>query len=190
MSVEGFPSAERHAQPGRSDLVRDQARGRGDRCGRSGDGELRLRHGAQSRSAGGRRRPPHRPAARQSRGRAPSSSAAPSDEALADNQELGEVMRCDIAAVYDRDPACERHIEPVLYFKGFHAIQTHRLAHWLWSRAAATSRSICRAARRRCSRPTSIRPCRWGAASSSTMPPAWSSAARRSSRTMFRSCRA
>ena len=53
-------------------------------------------------------------------------------EALADEPELGEAMRCDIAAVYDRDPACERRIEPVLYFKGFHAIQTHRLAHWLW----------------------------------------------------------
>ena len=33
----------------------------------------------------------------------------------------------------DRDPACERLIEPLLYFKGFHAIQTHRLAHWLWT---------------------------------------------------------
>ena len=41
-------------------------------------------------------------------------------------------MRVDLAAVYDRDPACHRYIEPVLYFKGFHAIQTHRLAHWLW----------------------------------------------------------
>ncbi len=56
------------------------------------------------------------------------------DDALLDDQELGEVMRCDIAAVYDRDPVCERHIEPLLYFKGFHAIQTHRLAHWLWTR--------------------------------------------------------
>ena len=55
------------------------------------------------------------------------------DDALAADQELGEIFRCDIAAVYDRDPACERHIEPLLYFKGFHAIQTHRLAHWLWN---------------------------------------------------------
>jgi serine O-acetyltransferase len=55
-------------------------------------------------------------------------------EALADSPDLGEIMRCDIAAVYDRDPACDRHIEPVLYFKGFHAIETHRLAHWLWSK--------------------------------------------------------
>ena len=35
-------------------------------------------------------------------------------------------------AVTDRDPACERFIEPILYFKGFHAIQTHRIAHAMW----------------------------------------------------------
>ncbi len=43
-----------------------------------------------------------------------------------------EILRADIGAVIDRDAACERVIEPVLYFKGFHAVQTHRLAHWLW----------------------------------------------------------
>lgn len=53
-------------------------------------------------------------------------------EALESHQELGEIIRCDIAAVFDRDPACQRRIEPLLYFKGFHAIQTHRLAHTLW----------------------------------------------------------
>ncbi|MER2534000.1 MAG: serine O-acetyltransferase [Rhizobiaceae bacterium] len=47
--------------------------------------------------------------------------------------ELGNWMRVDIQAYYDRDPACDRFLMPVLYFKGFHAIQTHRLAHWLWS---------------------------------------------------------
>ncbi len=41
-------------------------------------------------------------------------------------------LRADIAAVVERDPATERFIEPFLYFKGFHALQTHRLAHWLW----------------------------------------------------------
>ncbi len=54
------------------------------------------------------------------------------EQALADDPSLSEAMRVDLAAVYDRDPACHRYIEPVLYFKGFHAIQTHRLAHWLW----------------------------------------------------------
>ncbi len=46
--------------------------------------------------------------------------------------EWSDILRVDIAAVVDRDPACERLIEPILYFKGFHAIQTHRLAHWGW----------------------------------------------------------
>jgi serine O-acetyltransferase len=35
-------------------------------------------------------------------------------------------------AVFDRDPACTRLIEPFLYFKGFHALQAYRLAHALW----------------------------------------------------------
>src|SRR5690606_29167428 len=41
-------------------------------------------------------------------------------------------FRADIVATIDRDPATERFIEPVLYYKGFHAIVTHRLAHWLY----------------------------------------------------------
>ena len=44
---------------------------------------------------------------------------------------LGEAFRADILAVADRDPACHRIMEPLLYFKGFHALQTHRLAHAL-----------------------------------------------------------
>jgi serine O-acetyltransferase len=53
-------------------------------------------------------------------------------EALAQDPTLADVIRCDIAAVYDRDPATQRRIEPLLYFKGFHAIETHRLANALW----------------------------------------------------------
>ncbi|MGB7126214.1 MAG: serine O-acetyltransferase [Methylovirgula sp.] len=46
---------------------------------------------------------------------------------------IGIAFRADIMATLDRDPACTRLIEPVLYFKGFHAIATHRLAHALWN---------------------------------------------------------
>jgi serine O-acetyltransferase len=53
-------------------------------------------------------------------------------DALRDNPALGEIFRADIMATVDRDPATHRLIEPVLYYKGFHAIQTYRLAHWLW----------------------------------------------------------
>lgn len=52
---------------------------------------------------------------------------------LESDAEFSATLRTDIQAVFDRDPACERYIEPLLYFKGFHAIQTHRLAHWLWN---------------------------------------------------------
>ncbi|HEU4986504.1 MAG TPA: serine O-acetyltransferase [Rhizobiaceae bacterium] len=51
---------------------------------------------------------------------------------LRDEPEWSSTVRVDIQAYYDRDPACDRFLMPVLYFKGFHAIQTHRLAHWLW----------------------------------------------------------
>jgi serine O-acetyltransferase len=54
--------------------------------------------------------------------------------AATETPEIGLGLRADLAAVLDRDPACERLIEPFLYFKGFHALQTHRLAFWLWQR--------------------------------------------------------
>lgn len=54
------------------------------------------------------------------------------EDALRDTPDLGNAFRADLVAVYDRDPATSRFIDPLLYFKGFHAIQTHRLAHWLY----------------------------------------------------------
>lgn len=54
------------------------------------------------------------------------------DEAYADDPNLGHAARADIVAVYDRDPACDRFILPMLFFKGFQAVQAHRVAHWLW----------------------------------------------------------
>ncbi len=51
---------------------------------------------------------------------------------IARDATFGEAFRADLMAVVDRDPACSRLMEPLLHFKGFHAIQTHRLAHALW----------------------------------------------------------
>ena len=45
---------------------------------------------------------------------------------------IADAMAADCLAVLDRDPACTRLLEPLLYFKGFHALQTHRMAHHLW----------------------------------------------------------
>ncbi len=46
--------------------------------------------------------------------------------------DLANESRADLAATLERDPATHRAIVPFLYFKGFHAIQTHRFAHALW----------------------------------------------------------
>ncbi|MCF3935648.1 serine O-acetyltransferase [Acuticoccus sp. M5D2P5] len=55
-------------------------------------------------------------------------------DALDDDPTLADVFRADILAVFDRDAACERIIEPILYFKGFQSLAAHRVAHSLWTR--------------------------------------------------------
>ncbi|WP_226647078.1 serine O-acetyltransferase [Microbulbifer variabilis] len=54
------------------------------------------------------------------------------DEALAADPGIGRAARADLNATYLRDSACNSMHEPFLYFKGFHALQVHRVAHWLW----------------------------------------------------------
>jgi serine O-acetyltransferase len=51
------------------------------------------------------------------------------DALIARDSSIGVAFRADLMAVADRDPACLRMMEPLLYFKGFHALQTYRLAH-------------------------------------------------------------
>lgn len=55
------------------------------------------------------------------------------DEAIAGDPDIARAVRADIVATIDRDPACTRAIEPLLYFKGFQAVQTFRIARWLWT---------------------------------------------------------
>ena len=54
-------------------------------------------------------------------------------EAISAKPEMATAMRADLRAVRERDPASQRVIDPVLFFKGFHALQAHRVAHWLWT---------------------------------------------------------
>lgn len=54
------------------------------------------------------------------------------DEALQHDEKIGTAARSDIVAVFDRDPACHAYLHPLLFFKGFQALQCHRVAHWLW----------------------------------------------------------
>jgi serine O-acetyltransferase len=46
---------------------------------------------------------------------------------------IGESIRCDLLAVEERDSACDDLSTPFLYFKGFHALQIHRVANCLWN---------------------------------------------------------
>lgn len=54
------------------------------------------------------------------------------NDALEAEPEIGHAARADIIATNDRDPACHRYIDPLLYFKGYQTIQAHRMAHRLW----------------------------------------------------------
>ncbi|WP_345549289.1 serine O-acetyltransferase [Microbulbifer aestuariivivens] len=54
------------------------------------------------------------------------------DEALAADAGIGRAVRADLSAFYQRDSACQSLYEAFLFFKGFHALQAYRVAHWLW----------------------------------------------------------
>jgi len=54
------------------------------------------------------------------------------DEAMANDGSIGDAVRADLSAVFERDPACNLHIEAFLFYKGFHALECYRIGHWLW----------------------------------------------------------
>ncbi|HET9161002.1 MAG TPA: serine O-acetyltransferase [Caulobacteraceae bacterium] len=55
------------------------------------------------------------------------------EEAFHADPTIIEKAEADLRAVFERDPACRGYLQPFLYFKGFLALQTHRIAHWLWT---------------------------------------------------------
>ncbi len=55
------------------------------------------------------------------------------EEAFKKDPQIGSAIRSDILAVQQRDSACRNLSTSFLYFKGFHALQSYRVAHWLWS---------------------------------------------------------
>ena len=52
--------------------------------------------------------------------------------ALRSEPELLAAVAADLCAVQERDPAVEFFSTPLLYLKGFHALQGYRVANWLW----------------------------------------------------------
>ena len=59
-------------------------------------------------------------------------------EAMAGEGDILASALVDITATYRRDPACEDLSTPFLFYKGFHALQAHRVAHWLWQQGRHT----------------------------------------------------
>jgi serine O-acetyltransferase len=51
---------------------------------------------------------------------------------FADVELVRDAILADLQAVVSRDPACSGYSVPLLYFKGFHAIQSYRVAHQYW----------------------------------------------------------
>ena len=56
------------------------------------------------------------------------------EEAYAEDPNLVEAARADLVAIYERDPACHRLLQPILYFKGYQAVQAYRVGHHLWTK--------------------------------------------------------
>ena len=60
------------------------------------------------------------------------------EEAYDGHPELVAIAEDDLKAVFERDPACKGYVQPFLFFKGFQALQTQRVAHWLWGHGRET----------------------------------------------------
>lgn len=55
-------------------------------------------------------------------------------DAYEEEPDIIDACCADMQAVYDRDPACDKYSQCMLYFKGFQAVQSHRIANWLWKK--------------------------------------------------------
>jgi serine O-acetyltransferase len=55
------------------------------------------------------------------------------DEAYKNDPYIAEAIREDISAVCQRDPACLGFYSILLYYKGYHALQAYRAAHYFWN---------------------------------------------------------
>ena len=53
---------------------------------------------------------------------------------ISSNTNALKFLEADLLATFTRDPACKNHYDPILFFKGYKALQLHRLGHWLWNK--------------------------------------------------------
>ena len=60
------------------------------------------------------------------------------NEAFTEQMSIRASIRADLLAARTRDPASHGYMQPFLYYKGFHALQGYRVAHWLWEQGRNT----------------------------------------------------
>ena len=60
------------------------------------------------------------------------------EDAYEADESLARAAERDMRAVMERDPACRSFLQPFLFFKGYHALQSQRVAHWLWNEGRDT----------------------------------------------------
>ena len=63
-------------------------------------------------------------------------------EAMAAQPQIVDAMLADLLAHYERDAACDQYVLPLLFFKGFHALQMQRIAHYFWQQDRKTLASF------------------------------------------------
>lgn len=54
-------------------------------------------------------------------------------DVMVQNRGIQRAIRLDLQAFKDRDPSCLSYCSALLYLKGYHSLQTHRVAHALWN---------------------------------------------------------
>jgi len=59
-------------------------------------------------------------------------------EAMEADAAVIEAAAADLEAYVNRDPACPDHLTALLFYKGYQAVQTHRMAHWFWTHGRPT----------------------------------------------------
>ena len=59
-------------------------------------------------------------------------------DAINSSEQILQGTMTDLMAAKDKDPSCKYLSEPLLFFKGFKSLQSHRVASWLWDNSRHT----------------------------------------------------
>jgi len=60
------------------------------------------------------------------------------NSAYHDDHKISHALACDLEAIAERDPAADDFLEPLMFYKGFHAISAYRASNHLWKQGRKT----------------------------------------------------